>query len=66
LKRSKTQHNEKSPAVVGHSRCGCQHEGVSNFIFGEFSDQELDEFLVKLEALKNPLEKASLKVSMGI
>jgi MarR family transcriptional regulator, organic hydroperoxide resistance regulator len=43
-----------------------QQEEVSNFIFGEFSDQELDEFIGKLEALKNRLEKASLKVSMGI
>src|SRR4051812_17504684 len=43
-----------------------QQEEVSNFIFGEFSDQELDEFIGKLEALKNRLEKASLKVSMDM
>ena len=43
-----------------------QQEELNNFIFGEFSDRELREFTGKLAALKNRLEKASLKVAMGI
>jgi DNA-binding MarR family transcriptional regulator len=43
-----------------------QQEELSNFIFEEFSDRELSEFTGKLAALKNRLEKASLKVAMGI
>jgi MarR family transcriptional regulator, organic hydroperoxide resistance regulator len=43
-----------------------QQEELSNFIFEEFSDRELGEFIGKLAALKNRLEKASLKVAMGI
>jgi DNA-binding MarR family transcriptional regulator len=43
-----------------------QQEELSNFIFAEFSDRELSEFTGKLAALKIRLEKASLKVAMGI
>jgi DNA-binding MarR family transcriptional regulator len=43
-----------------------QQEELNNFIFGEFSDRELSEFIAKLAALKNRLEKASLKVAVGI
>jgi DNA-binding MarR family transcriptional regulator len=43
-----------------------QQEELNNFIFAEFSDRELGEFTDKLAALKDRLEKASLKVSMGI
>ena len=41
-------------------------EELNNFIFAEFTDRELTEFTGKLTALKARLEKASLKVSMGI
>jgi MarR family transcriptional regulator, organic hydroperoxide resistance regulator len=43
-----------------------QQEELNNFIFAEFNDRELSEFTGKLAALKARLEKASLKVSMGI
>jgi DNA-binding MarR family transcriptional regulator len=43
-----------------------QQEELNNFIFGEFSDRELHEFTAKLNALKNRLEKACLKVTLGI
>jgi DNA-binding MarR family transcriptional regulator len=43
-----------------------QQEELNNFIFAEFSDRELSEFTDKLAALKARLEKARLKVSMGI
>jgi MarR family transcriptional regulator, organic hydroperoxide resistance regulator len=43
-----------------------QQEELNNFIFAEFSDRELGEFTGKLAALKTRLEKACLKVSMGI
>lgn len=43
-----------------------QQEELNNFIFAEFSDRDLAEFTEKLTALKARLEKASLKVSMGI
>jgi hypothetical protein len=43
-----------------------QQEELNNFIFAEFSGRELIEFTGKLAALKNRLEKACLKVSMGI
>ena len=43
-----------------------QQEELNNFIFAEFSDRELGEFTAKLTALKARLEKASLKVSIGI
>ena len=43
-----------------------QQEELNNFIFAEFSDRELSEFTGKLAALKTRLEKASLKVAMGI
>lgn len=43
-----------------------QQEELNDFIFAEFSDKELSEFTDKLAALKDRLEKASLKVSMGI
>ena len=43
-----------------------QQEELNNFIFAEFNDRELSEFTDKLTALKARLEKASLKVSMGI
>jgi DNA-binding MarR family transcriptional regulator len=43
-----------------------QQEELSNFIFEEFSDRELSDFTGKLAALKSRLEKASLKVAMGI
>jgi len=41
-------------------------EELNNFIFAEFTDRELTEFTGKLTALKARLEKASLKVAMGI
>jgi DNA-binding MarR family transcriptional regulator len=43
-----------------------QQEELSNFIFEEFSDRELSDFTGKLAALKSRLEKASLKIAMGI
>jgi DNA-binding MarR family transcriptional regulator len=43
-----------------------QQEELNNFIFAEFSDRELSEFTAKLAALKARLEKACLKISMGI
>jgi MarR family transcriptional regulator, organic hydroperoxide resistance regulator len=43
-----------------------QQEELNNFIFGEFSERELSEFTLKLAALKNRIEKACMKVSMGI
>ena len=43
-----------------------QQEELNNFIFAEFTDRELSEFTAKLAALKARLEKACLKVSMGI
>ena len=43
-----------------------QQEELNNFIFAEFNDRDLTEFTDKLTALKARLEKASLKVSMGI
>jgi MarR family transcriptional regulator, organic hydroperoxide resistance regulator len=43
-----------------------QQEELNNFIFAEFSERELGEFTAKLAALKERLEKASLKVSMGL
>ena len=43
-----------------------QQEELNKFIFAEFNDRELSEFTDRLTALKARLEKASLKVSMGI
>ena len=43
-----------------------QQEELNKFIFAEFSDRELGEFTAKLTALKARLEKASLKVSIGL
>ena len=43
-----------------------QQEELNEFIFGEFSERELSEFTGKLAALKSRLEKASLKVAMGL
>jgi MarR family transcriptional regulator, organic hydroperoxide resistance regulator len=43
-----------------------QQEELNNFIFGEFSDRELSEFNGKLAAVKSRLEKARLKVTIGI
>ena len=43
-----------------------QQEELNNFIFGELSDRELGEFIGTLAALKSRLEKACLKVSIGI
>jgi DNA-binding MarR family transcriptional regulator len=43
-----------------------QQEELDNFIFAEFSDRELVEFTGKLTALKARLEKACLKISMGL
>jgi MarR family transcriptional regulator, organic hydroperoxide resistance regulator len=43
-----------------------QQEELNNFIFAEFSDRELSEFTDKLAALKNRIEKASLKLTVGI
>ena len=43
-----------------------EQEALNNFIFAEFSDRELSEITDKLAALKNRLEKASLKITMGI
>jgi DNA-binding MarR family transcriptional regulator len=43
-----------------------QQEELNDFIFAEFGERELSEFTDKLAALKARLEKACLKVSMGI
>ena len=43
-----------------------QQEELNKFIFGEFSERELSDFTGKLAALKSRLEKASLRVAMGI
>jgi MarR family transcriptional regulator, organic hydroperoxide resistance regulator len=39
-----------------------QQEALNDFIFAEFSDQQLEEFNSKLSALESRLEKACLKV----
>ena len=43
-----------------------QQEELNNFIFGEFSERELGEFTTKLAALKDRLEKACVRVAIGI
>jgi DNA-binding MarR family transcriptional regulator len=43
-----------------------QQEELNNFIFTEFSERDLSEFVGKLTALKVRLETASLKISIGI
>jgi len=43
-----------------------EQDELNSFIFAEFSDRELSEFAGKLAALKNRLEKASLKVTVGL
>jgi DNA-binding MarR family transcriptional regulator len=43
-----------------------RQEELNKFIFGEFSERELSDFTSKLASLKNRLEKACLKVEMGI
>jgi MarR family transcriptional regulator, organic hydroperoxide resistance regulator len=43
-----------------------KQEELNNFIFAEFSDRELSDFTARLAALKNRLEKALLKVAIGI
>ncbi|MEH2607875.1 MarR family winged helix-turn-helix transcriptional regulator [Bradyrhizobium sp. AZCC 1693] len=43
-----------------------EQEALNDFIFAEFSERELSELTGKLARLKNRLEKASLKVAMGI
>lgn len=43
-----------------------QQEELNNFIFAEFSNRDLGEFTEKLTALKARLEKASVRVSIGI
>jgi DNA-binding MarR family transcriptional regulator len=41
-----------------------QHDAIDEFVFAEFSENELTEFTNKLAALKNRLEKARLKVAL--
>lgn len=43
-----------------------QQEELNNFVFSDFSDRELIAFMDKLVALKRRLEKARLKVEIGI
>lgn len=43
-----------------------RQEALNNFIFSDFSELELSEFVRKLSILNARLEKAFLKVSMGI
>src|ERR1044072_4141139 len=43
-----------------------QQDALNEFIFAEFSDNELKEFTGRLASLKNQLEKACLKVVMDI
>ena len=43
-----------------------QQEALNEFIFAEFSDNELEEFIGRLATLKNQLQKACLKVAMDI
>jgi MarR family transcriptional regulator, organic hydroperoxide resistance regulator len=43
-----------------------QQEELNSFIFAEFSDRDLTELTARLAALKNRLEKACLKVAIGI
>jgi MarR family transcriptional regulator, organic hydroperoxide resistance regulator len=43
-----------------------EQEALNDFIFAEFSERELIELTGKLTQLKNRLEKASLKIAMGI
>jgi DNA-binding MarR family transcriptional regulator len=40
-----------------------RREELNNFIFGEFTELELEEFTGKLGALRRRIEKASLKVA---
>jgi len=41
-----------------------QQEALAEFVFDEFSDRELTDLIGKLGALKNRLEKASLKIAL--
>src|SRR5260370_2247473 len=43
-----------------------RQEALNDFIFAEFGDRELTELTAKLTSLKNRLEKASLKVAIGL
>lgn len=43
-----------------------QQEELNSFIFAEFNDRDLTELTTRLAALKSRLEKACLKVAMGI
>jgi MarR family transcriptional regulator, organic hydroperoxide resistance regulator len=43
-----------------------QQAELSKFIFAEFSKRELVDFTARLAALKNRLEKASVKVTAGL
>lgn len=43
-----------------------QQDAINDFIFEEFGDQELVAFTNKLAALKSRIEKACMKVSLGI
>jgi len=43
-----------------------QQQDLNHFIFAEFSERDLSEFVGKLTALKVRLEKASLRISIGI
>lgn len=43
-----------------------QQDAINEFIFEEFGDHELIAFTNKLAALKNRIEKACMKVSLGI
>jgi DNA-binding MarR family transcriptional regulator len=41
-----------------------QQEAINEFVFAEFSEDELTEFTGKLAAVKNRLEKARLKIAL--
>ncbi|WP_213289473.1 MarR family winged helix-turn-helix transcriptional regulator [Bradyrhizobium sp. sGM-13] len=43
-----------------------EQQALNNFVFAEFSDRELRDLTGKLATLKGRLEKASLKIAMGI
>lgn len=48
------------------AKLASEQEALNNFAFAEFSDRELSELTGKLATLKDRLEKASLKIAMGI
>jgi DNA-binding MarR family transcriptional regulator len=43
-----------------------QQDELNRFIFAEFAERELNEFIARLAALRSRLEKASMKIATGL